>query len=376
MEEDKQSSNRGASPELAIFSFLKEEIQFQQLLQVLERKTVTTPPAIKVFAGQFNDRKGFHSAFLDWVQQQCQPYLSLQLYEPSTDTTPTSSSSPIPNHVTTAVIAGRQTNAWDNNLETKHIIEQVPKSAAKPKKRVTPNAVSPMPVVGAGLTAVMTGSLGLQGNIASAPNSSPDALGNALHDRDKVLKSMATGAVAVATADQMRRMNLISDNSTSMTPMQHEMKRQSSILTAKSLKRPSLPYNVVISETQTPLLSSPDETMEAREHHRHEEGVIGSWRNMVDRVSSVFVALVMNQHVLLNDAIQLLTKLCNVPLPPSGRYIAVQILDHDLFPTVLQDIELFHYFVGRVAFGLLPIIRLFGDTLLTGFTGTLQQYHH
>ena len=369
MEEGKQSFNR-VSPELAIFSFLKGETQFQQLLQVLERKTVTTPPAIKVFAGQFNEQKGFHSAFLDWVQQQCQPYLSLQLYESSTDSTAASSSSPIPNHVTTAVIAGQQTNAWDSNHEIKHITEQIPKSATKPKKRVTPNAVSPIPVVGTGLTAVMTGSLGLQGNIASAPNSSPDVLGTTSHDRNNVLKSISKGTVtsstaaALTVADHMIGTNSNSNNS-SMTPIQHEMKRKPSILTAKSLQRPSLPYHVLITETQV----LPDESTEEREELHQEDGVMGSWKNMVYRVSAIFVALVMNQHVLLNDAIQLITKLCNVPLPPLGRHIAVQTLDHDLFPTVLQDIELFHYFVGNVAMGLYPIIRLFGDTLIAGFAG-------
>ena len=311
-----------------IFTFLQDAKSVEQLIHVLERKILTTSNDVKLFSHQFNDRKSFPSAFVDWIHLQSQPFTASRLYEPTTEQTVAPSSSGAspstqrPAHMATTV---GEVSISQSDISSQ-LADQGTKSAAKPKKRVTPNSVSSV-LAGSPLSLLTT----LQGNIASTPDS-PAEPSSLLNEREQVAKMLA----ASSTPDQS-----ISRNDTTKSKPTPEV-----------LKQTPPPYVVIIRDTPPGGLAEAKETKD--------------WETLVDRLSAVFVALVMNQYVLIADALQLLAKLCSLPLPPSGRCIIVQA-DHEQFPTVLRNVRLMHQFVGRCACGLRSLLCVLGDAITSGF---------
>ena len=303
-----------------IFTFIQDGKSVEQLIQVLERKNVTTPNDIKIFAHQFNDRKSFPSVFVEWIYQQSQPFTAMRLYEPTTEMLSSSGTSPsthCPEHIMADIASTSHCEVSRPVTDPEH------KPAPKAKKRVTPNAVSSVPA-GSPLSL-----LALQGNIASTPDSSAEP-SSLLNDRDQVAKRLAASSSSDQSIDDASKAKF----------------------TPEALKRTPPPYTVIIQDKPDALTGTRDAS--------------NNWEVLVDRLGAVFVALVMNQYVLVTDAVQLLAKLTSLPLPPAGRSIIVQA-DHDQFPTVLRHVGLMHRFVGRCALGLRPVLCVLGDAIASGF---------
>ena len=187
---------------------------------------------------------------------------------------------------------------------TREATQDTPKTATKPKKRLTPNMVS-LPTAGTVEPA---------GNIASAPDTPVLVTKNMLGD----------GAAALSSGGRA-------------APGQQQ--------------RPPPPYTVHAVDA----CDARDRTDEA------------AWASVVDRMGAVTVALVTNQYLLLTDALQLLSKLCSLPLLPPGRGVVVRVVADERFPTALRSAALLHRYVAKVAHGLLPVIAALGDTVASAF---------
>lgn len=87
------------------------------------------------------------------------------------------------------------------------------------------------------------------------------------------------------------------------------------------------------------------------------------------RMSAIFTALIINQHIIFSDAIPLLAKLCSLSLPgPDEKMqIVVTVAENEKFPTLLLSSELYHLFTIETMKKLLPLLTLLGDRVTSGF---------
>ena len=89
----------------------------------------------------------------------------------------------------------------------------------------------------------------------------------------------------------------------------------------------------------------------------------------VIRMSAIFTALIYNQQILFSDVMPLLAKLCSLSLPGPNekKQIIVSVTDNEKFPTLLLSSDLFHLFVIQTVEKFLPVLKLLGDKVTTGF---------
>lgn len=365
--------------DILILKLLQDEKSFDHLLQTLERKTTITLLSVKLVITQCRECNGFPSAFIQWINRQCQPFVAyrvqdypenLQLESP---TPLTNGSQSLPSHNIT-------THGIDNiNHSVSMIGTGIVKASSKTKKRVTPNIVSSS-------VSSTTSSL-LQGNIASTPSSEPMGLNSAergiqnkviltntpLTSVDALLnKESLFAAKTVVGVNEILNSSLSSmdlkstkrgnnsienmspNNSSSVgteaSTVSEKFLRETSATKITDIIKRSTPYSIKLTPS-----SGGDDSSEQSQ--------------AVKRMSDLFISLIVNQYISFADAIPLIAKLCSLSLPgpKEGVQVDVVVADSDGFPTLLQSSELFHLFIVRTIKGLLPILNLLGERVALGF---------
>ena len=387
--------------ELSIIDVLLDEAITIQLLQVLDRKVnASSLPASSLIA-QFIESASFPTFFLNWIAHQIQPFIAYRARDDS-------DIQPVETKKSNSLLhAAHQAETCSTNriaFSTAVIlplstVETGPKSlnaSLKPKKRMTTNPVS------------LSAGAALSGNIASASDTADilsggnigAANGNTTEPMKKFIPSNKLGPTINTDRTHMQRdafqdfknvqtHNLISHsesarNSALLLPVAVSSTATTNSPSSSSLSESTLGDNgeqvdtnsaPVVSHGLT-LGSAVSKASDVRKKVAPYSVQLVSSRatapsssQAVARMSAVLTSLIINQHVTLGDAVQLLAKLCSLSLPEPADGVQVVVIadDGSRFPTLLTSSDLFHLFTVDTVQCLLPIIKILGDPVALGF---------
>jgi hypothetical protein len=350
-----------------ILDLIQDENSFDHLLHALESKTTVTFQSVKLVITQCRDCNGFPSAFIQWIKRQCQPFVVYSVQDRPENLQSQSQSLP----------SKDITNIGINNVDNSATnATSAIKASSKTKKRVTPNTIS--------------NSLDspLQGNIASTPSSEPMGLNSSERGIKNKISFTNTPLISVNKVESKRNLiatelaiggNEILDGSVASLNVKNTKKRDAS----KENMTPNSPHSV-----ETPLKggASLQKIPDMKRSPRYSVELISSstcddsskQRQIIERMSALFISLIVNQYISFSDSIPLIAKLCSLSLPgpKEGLQIVVTVADSNSFPTLLHRSELFHLFIVRTIKGLVPILNILGERIALSFADSsiLRRY--
>jgi hypothetical protein len=351
-----------------ILDLIQDENSFSHLLHALESKTTVTLQSVRLVITQCRDCNGFPSVFIQWIKRQCQPFIAYSVQD-RPENLPSQSQSLPSNSITNNGINNVDNSA--TNATTSAV-----KASAKTKKRVTPNTIS--------------NSLDspLQGNIASIPSSEPMGLDSSERGIKNKISFTNTPLISVNNVESKGNLiatesviggNEVLDGSVASFNVKNTKKRD----TSKENKTPNSPYSVEIPlKGGTAVQKIPD----MKRSTRYSVELIPSstcddspkQRQTIERMSALFMSLIVNQYISFSDSIPLIAKLCSLSLPgpKEGFQLAVTVADSNSFPTLLHSSELFHLFIVRTIKGLVPILNILGERIALSFaeSSILRRY--
>jgi hypothetical protein len=353
-----------------LLNLLQDENSFSHLLHALESKTTVTLQSVKLVITQCRDCNGFPSAFIQWIKRQCQPFVAYNAQDRPENLQSQSQLLP------SKSIANNEINNVDYSASTN--APSAVKASAKTKKRVTPNTVS--------------NSLDspLQGNIASTPSSEPMGLNSS--ERGIKNKISFTNTPLISVNKVVNKKNL--DPTEVIIDGREMLDSNLASLNEKNTKRrdasmeimttPNSPNSVEIPLKGEVSIQKIPDTM--KRSARYSVELIPSStcddslirRQTIERMSGLFMSLIVNQYISFSDSIPLIAKLCSLSLPgpKEGLQVAVVVTDSGSFPTLLHSSELFHLFIVRLIKGLVPILNILGERIALSFaeSSILRRY--
>ena len=346
-------------------NLLGDEDLTNQLMQVLEKGVDAVSPSVAAFLSGFQNGKNFPSSFLAWIAHQSQPFVTYrgQKYHPSDS-----------NLLSTGNSAPSQTNGQNMSSITHPVTirkpdSEVQKNSAKPKKRMTTNAVSCTP-----------GAI-LSGNIASAADtvdamSLPSRLSGQKKGTDcnrqlgteKAITSEVTDSLdakELPTLDNLMigTISSVDESGSSGKTQLSKLKGEIALshdesFTGEVLSSIGMAVRKQGVSFTAQMTSSPTQSV--------------TISKAITRMSAVFSSLVLNQHVTFADAIPLLAKLCSplLPHPEDSEQVVVTVSEASKFPTLLTSSVYFHQFTVETIENLLSVIKLLGYSVVIGFASS------
>ena len=324
----------------AFLQLLQSAADTNHLLQALDRNEAISLPTVKICGAHQREKASVSTSFLNWIAYQCQPFFA---YRPL-DLNNTEDSQ-LPNNTATPDNSGLASNGSVALTACPVMQSPVNKTASKlpnkPKKRMTLNSVP---------TAI--GSI-LCGNIASTPNSA-DMIGigkeNKTSNSSRDLEQPVQSKSKLNFDDNPEK---IGDTETKREIVSKDL-NSNSFVQGMSFSKASVSekrdtyYSVHVGAT----VISPSSATEP-----------------VIRMSAILTALIYSQQITFSDVMPLLAKLCSLSLPGPNekKQIIVSVADNEKFPTLLLSSDLFHLFVIQTVEKFLPVLKLLGEKVTTGF---------
>lgn len=343
-----------------LLNLLQDENSYSHLLHALESKTTVTLQSVKLVITQCRDCNGFPSAFIQWIKRQCQPFVAYNAQDRPETLQLQSQLLPLNS------IANNGINNVDYSASNN--APSAVKASAKTKRRVTPNTVS--------------NSLDspLQGNIASTPS---EPMGLNSSERGFKNKISFTNTPLISVNKVGNKKNLYQteaiiggkemlDGSVASFNGKNTKRRDASMeimTTPNSPNSVEIPLKGEVSIQKIPdtVKRSARYTVELIPSSTFDDSPIR--RQTIERMSGLFMSLIVNQYISFSDSIPLIAKLCSLSLPgpEEGWQVAVVVTDSGSFPTLLLCSELFHLFIVRLIKGLVPILNILGERIALSF---------
>ena len=333
--------------EVLILQLLQNAADTNHLLLALNRKEAISLPSVKLIVAHQREKASFPTSFLNWITHQCQPFFAYTLdLNDSEDSQIGIDAAPSDNN--DLVSNGSAASTACPVIQS--AVNSTAKLPSKPKKRMTLNSVPS--AFGSALS----------GNIASTPNSA-DMIG------------IGTGKESKTSlwADRENSMSTNIEQPVQLKPKLAflDTPEKSGNFEANRGTGAKDPNSNGFVQAMSFSKASVSEKRNALYSVHVDTAVISpsSATEPVIRMSAIFTALIYNQQILFSDVMPLLAKLCSLSLPGPNekKQIFVTVADNEKFPTLLLSSDLFHSFVIETMEKFLPVLKLLGDKVTSGF---------